>query len=488
MPYTGSTPIIGEGKGDPDKIADWAIANGAQRPDELRDYLDTVYRMAPALGLNPDVVVGQSHLETGGWNSLWWNTRLNPAGIGVTGDARQDAISRVFSNGEAAALGHMLHLYLYTVGDDIPSGFSVNDDPRRMEAIDAGYVGFADVLDNLTNTWAVDDQYGAKIAARLNLMEAAGLLPASVEAPVAYKAHQWPGLKQPVYLPDWIPVEVKIIDHSRFRSFVKSSAHTKTTFHDTGNPNTNADAEYRWAAAGRQGAGVGGYNGIFDDRKIIITQPFDEVVWAAGTPEGNRTSYHFEMAWGGGVNFTKALEIGEALHGGICAAKGWNVDTAMVKHQYWYGKWCPGQILNKGLWSAVVKGTTEAATAARAAAGGDGTGGGTPAPVYAKPSPIAVLDAISMAEGVAPQRVTDPSSGVTFVWIGDRVKATKDTPRYRYATRDGEKVGPDLKAGEEFDADWLFETGDTWWLYTPYGTRVIADDTQRISDVKGAAA
>lgn len=305
---------------------------------------------------------------------------------------------------------------------------------------------------------------------------------------MALKAHTWPGLDNPVYLPDDITVEVKIITHPRFRSFIKSNAHTRTTWHDTGNPNTNADAEWRWANGGRQGAGVGGYNGIFDDTKVIITQPFDEVVWAAGTPEGNRTSYHFEQAWGAGVNFARSVEIGEALHGGICAAKGWEADTALVKHQYWYGKWCPGQILNKGIWSSVVKGVSEAEVIAREAVGGDGTGGAKPSPVYAKPSPIAVLDAISMSDRIAPQRVTDPSSGVTFVWIGDRVRATKATPRYRYAVKDGEKIGPDLKAGEEFDVDWIFENEGGWWLYTPYGTRILADDTERISDVKGAAA
>src|SRR5688572_8716330 len=107
---------------------------------------------------------------------------------------------------------------------------------------------------------------------------------------MAHKEYKWPGLKNPVYLPDWIKVEVKLITNSRFRSNIASNAHRFTTFHDTGNPNTMADGEWTWANNGRQGAGVGGYNGIFDSHKVIICQPFDEVVWAAGTPEGNRTS------------------------------------------------------------------------------------------------------------------------------------------------------------------------------------------------------
>jgi len=490
MPYDAQTALRGSGRGNPAAIASWAIARGAARSDDVRAYLDTVYRMAPVLGINPDVVVAQSHLETDGWRSLWWVSRVNAAGIGITGDPVQNAASRDFGTGEASARAHLLHLHLYVNGATVPTGFLETDDPRWDAAIRAGYAGIADTLDDLNGRWAIDpdNAYGEKIAGRLNLMEAAGLLPATVEAsPMALKRYDWPGLANPVYLPDWITVEVKLITNNRVRSFQKSSAHKFTTFHDTGNPNTTADGEWTWANNGRQGAGVGGYNGIFDSRKVIICQPFDEVIWAAGTDLGNRTSYHFEMAYGGGQDYSKVLAVGYAVHGAVCAAKGWNVDTALVKHQYWYGKWCPATILNRGIWSQVIKGVSDAAATARAAAGGDGTGG---APVvYAKPSPIAVLDAISKGSGLAPQRIHDDSSGVDFIWCGDRGRVIRNTPRYRYAVRNGEKIGPDLQKGEEFDYDWLFQAQDgNWWLMTPYGTRVFADDVERISDSKGEAA
>lgn len=324
------------------------------------------------------------------------------------------------------------------------------------------------------------DQHIAKYRAALVAVRADRTPPPPKEPSMGMKAHTWPGLGKQVYLPDWIPVEIRIIDHARFRSFQKSTGHTRTTFHDTGNPNTNADAEYRWAAAGREGAGVGGYNGIFDDKKIIITQPFDEVVWAAGTPEGNRTSYHFEMAWGAGVNFAKALEIGEALHGGICAAKGWSVDTALVQHHYWYGKHCPGQIRNRGLWSQVVAATTAAAAASRAAAGG--SPGPAPVPTE-KPVIIPELDAVSKSDGLAPSYVD--ASGTRWFWVGDRVKVTKPTSRFQRASKTAAKVGADFKVGEEFDLDWITDYEGAVWGYTPAGTRVDMTAVERISDTKG---
>jgi hypothetical protein len=504
MPFTSSTPIRGKACGSAASVVAWAANRGCKRPDDVRRYVDTVYALAPALDLNPDVIVAQSILETseGGapWASQWWQKRCNPAGIGITGDPVQNDLSRDFRDGQAAARAHLLHLYLYVHGDAVPDGFDKAEDPRWDAAIDAKFARVATTLGDLTNRWAKDDRYGDKIAERLTALEAAGLLsetptPTEPEKEIprmALKAYDVPGLDNPLVLPDDIQVEIKIITHERFRSFITSNAHTKTTFHDTGNPNTTADGEWTWANNGRQGAGVGGYNGIFDSRKIIITQPFDEVVWAAGTPEGNRTSYHFEMAYGGGQDLSRVLEVGYALHGALCAAKGWEVDTALVKHQYWYGKWCPAQILNRGIWSQVVSRTTAAAAASRGAIGGGGRGGAgggqpDPRPTYAKPAIIAELDEISMSEGMAPPSVV--AAGTRWFWVGDRVQVTADsTPRLQRASLEANRVGPDLKHGEEFDVDWIAEYEGNLWYYTPYGTRIFVADTERVRDLKQDSA
>lgn len=110
-----------------------------------------------------------------------------------------------------------------------------------------------------------------------------------------------------------------------------------------------------------------------------------------------------------------------------------------------------------------------------------------PQPTYAKPVPIAALEAVSSGSGIAPAMVHDPSSDVVFLWVGDRVRAVRATGRYRFADDGSERVGPDLVAGDEFDVDWMFLAGDgTYWYYTRYATRIKADDTIRISDAKAA--
>lgn len=197
MTYTAETPIKGLSRGDARHIGDWATTKGAARPDDVRNYLTTVYKLAPQLGINPDVVVAQSILETTDlgipWNSIWWRSRCNPAGIGITGDARQNAVSRDFLTGGAAAMAHLLHLHLYVNGGMVPPGFLASDDPRWQDAIDADLAGTARVLHDLVNTWAMDPAYDLKIADHLNGMDAAGLFdstltpapPAPETAPMA---------------------------------------------------------------------------------------------------------------------------------------------------------------------------------------------------------------------------------------------------------------------------------------------------------------
>jgi hypothetical protein len=176
MTYTAQTPIKGLARGDPDRIADWAYERGAYRPDFLAAYLAMIYHLAPELGINADIVAAQSHLETDGWRSHWWKERGNPGGIGITGDPAQNAASHTFATGDEAAIAHVAHLGLY-VGADVPPDWAQLD-PRWDAAIAAGYRGIATTLEDLNGRWAVDpdNNYHGKIAARLNLMDSAGLL------------------------------------------------------------------------------------------------------------------------------------------------------------------------------------------------------------------------------------------------------------------------------------------------------------------------
>lgn len=181
MAFSIDTPIQGASAGDYDQLATWAIGNGAKRPSDLRAYLDHLYRLAPVYSLNAAILAAQSAHETGGWTSGWWETRLNPAGIGITGDPQQNAASRDFRTGEAAARAHVLHMGLYTVGDDIRAGFRREDDPRWDAALAAGMARVATTLGDLTGRWATDPNYGPKLVGWLDRLNAAGLLSGTPE-------------------------------------------------------------------------------------------------------------------------------------------------------------------------------------------------------------------------------------------------------------------------------------------------------------------
>jgi hypothetical protein len=295
-----------------------------------------------------------------------------------------------------------------------------------------------------------------------------------------------PGLAQPLMLPSDLDAKVDLVTSNRFRSYQKFTGQSKTTVHDTGNPNTNALGELQWAKDGRPGGSVGGYNGITDATRVRITAPFDEIIWHAGTPNGNQ-SYGVEMAFGKSQKYDKVLATTIALHGAIIAAKGLNPNSAAVMHQVWYGKHCPGTILDKGLWDDVRTGIMQTAeTILRDSDIPTPTKWATPQTVRSLDQALkAVANPENPALTVAPRSVFDPSSQVRFFWVGDRVKATRQTPRLQYAFTDAERIGPEIEAGTEFDVNWLFVAGDGREYYlTPWGTRVRAEDTVRVSDLK----
>jgi hypothetical protein len=481
--------ILAPPRGSAAEAMAYARKRGASHEGHLALYFATVYDIAPKIGMDPSVVVVQSALETFDWTDAWWTERLNPAGIGITGDPQQNDASKVWATGEESALAQMVHLWLYAKGWPLPPALApyAHLDPRR-DAIHVSNLGSCETLEDLGGKWAVVLDYGQRIANRSRSVFPTLPDQVAAEEPTAmgYTKHDWSGIGFPgglVYLPDDIPVEIKIIPSTvwGWTSGTKGTGQTRTTWHDTGNTTSSASGEYAWARDGGRGrlGSPGSYNGIFDKDRIIITQRFDEIVGHSATPQGNRQSWAFEQAFGTG--FDAGLRVGAALHGGICAAMGWQVDTALVKHQDWSGKWCPGQILNRSLWSHVVKLTSQAAVAALGAAAG---GGVVVPPTYPAPAFIPELEAFkTKPNNEIPYRVN--GDGWVAIYVGDRVGAHRETRRRRFAVGT-EDVGPLIKPGEQFDVDWLIISGDfADTYYTPYGTRVLAEDTGRISDMKG---
>jgi hypothetical protein len=69
------------------------------------------------------------------------------------------------------------------------------------------------------------------------------------------------------------------------------------------------------------------------------------------------------------------------------------------------------------------------------------------------------------------------------VFVNDRVRATKRTPRLQTANRGARRVGPDISKGYEFNVVWLFTAKDGRRYYlTENWTRCLQEDTERIKD------
>jgi hypothetical protein len=157
-------PLLGPARGSPAAVLATALPSDAARPDQLWAYVTEVYRLAPKVGLDPAIVVAQSALETGWWQSEAWIDHLNPAGIGITG---RDVAGPTWSSGTDAARAQIVHLYLYAVGP-IPRDHLLAPyialDPRYEPALSAGRAGIAHTIADLSGLWATDPNYGDSIA------------------------------------------------------------------------------------------------------------------------------------------------------------------------------------------------------------------------------------------------------------------------------------------------------------------------------------
>lgn len=153
----------------------------------------------------------------------------------------------------------------------------------------------------------------------------------------------------------------------------------------------------------------------------------------------------------------------------------------IAPHKRWssYSKECPTFMLRDGyMWTIIAKATALIADLIPT----------IPVKMFADASPIAELASYRSGDpNTIPYKVSLPD-GTTCVFVGDRVKAVRETPRMRFS-EGSEIVGPVVKAGEEFAVDWLLIHPDREDVYySPWATRVLVKDTQRVSDVRDVIA
>jgi len=138
------------------------------RAYELDRFVNAVFGECKALGLNPDVMLGMSNLETDRWRSNRWSTGLNPAGLGATDDG---AVGNGFPDGKTAALAMGVHLMAYAKGHNNKFAAHLHLDTRFLAVHVAGRAGRIRTVAGLGNgNWATDPDYAAKVCARIEEM------------------------------------------------------------------------------------------------------------------------------------------------------------------------------------------------------------------------------------------------------------------------------------------------------------------------------
>lgn len=167
--FAPSNSIEGPTRGSVGQAMGFARATGADRIVDVERYVIEMYRLAPQVGFDPAILVAQSAQETGNWQSRYWNERLNPAGLGVTGDPAQNAASPTFPTGTIAARAQIAHMHAEVYGSSRPLPDVLQGvDPTYQRVFDAGWAGTIRTIEDLTGTWAVDPEYHNKLVTRAN--------------------------------------------------------------------------------------------------------------------------------------------------------------------------------------------------------------------------------------------------------------------------------------------------------------------------------
>lgn len=301
--------ILGEDRATVVETLAWATKQGAARLDFLGDYLREVARLSKTAAM-PDAAIAfsQSVHETSEagrpWNSYWYRTRGNVAGIGITGDPQQNQQSPVFETGEEAACAQISHLLLYATGEIRRGGLTPDDDPRYAAYRDAyGTRAMAQTINGLAGTWATDPQYATKLIARSVQMY--GAVPdqdtgdetpphATPDRPFVTGIPGLPGGA----LVTFYPIRMNLIAVDGYqRTGQKAHTPRRSVQHGTGNasnPSAWQEAQYFVNGAGGSQASI---HACADDREVVICTPLDEITWQAadGGGPGNMNGYSCEM-------------------------------------------------------------------------------------------------------------------------------------------------------------------------------------------------
>lgn len=534
MLYMRTSPILNHDRTTiVDKITLHRRWGGDTNPQVI-SYLEAIIPGAIRLGLDPWVMLAQFDLETGAGTSEWWRERRNPGGLGITGDPAQNAVSQTWATGADAAIGHLAHMVAYVWGEDWMDVWPeewpdpIDADKRFFAPIRANYR--ARTLEDLNGTWAIDPQsnYGGKLAGRVNELRREASIPVINPAPGG--VNPLPNEEEGMLLFGRVP-KYGFVDR-QFRMANKPEGKgwnnlgrrnprgvvlhrmigtllgTDTYFAD---PDVLALTDYGVGVAAEDGSKAGHiyeWNDPFGFRSGWASGPVSapygdgkRFVEKYGINAVNRDLVSLEISGTRGDTPIDEVAWREIVH--FCA---WWADFLHVPyHQrmvpatgisllYWHeeftigtGKTCPFDVV-KTLTNRLYN---EIAAFNRPYQTGEivdptvpppSPPPPIPEPQYAPPVPIPALAQFSDMEADSMQAVVT-TEGHEFVFVNDRVRSVRATPRLQHADAEANHIGPLIGVGEPFEVRWLFEARDGREYYlTPWWSRVLVEDTERMED------
>lgn len=263
------------------------------------------------------------------------------------------------------------------------------------------------------------------------------------------------------------------------------------TVHEVGNTSPGANEEMHRAFV-HNGGGPSqvSFHFVVGPDKAIQLLPLDEAAWHASdgyNGTGNRDSIAIETIQIG--DFDKTLWHLAWLINEIAtnpnrffhnADREWDMSiNRIVQHNHWAPdkKNCPQFIRDRGLWDTLMKRVDLWHADTRPE-----FPGGLPIelpeekPKYAKPDKP---DWLTTEPGVSIQKIkTTPVYPLTLTYT-----AVRETPRRKAAPPNDEVIGPPLRKGQRFRADWVFRSRDKTWVLSKNGSRFNAADLTPIVNV-----
>jgi hypothetical protein len=163
---TAGTRLMGAPRAGADRAERALLSrpHGQYTDADVHAIVTDYYAVAPAVGLDPLLVIAQMVEETGNLTSFWsQRPRRNPAGIGVTGQPGEGVSFPDWRTASRAHTGRLL-AYALPKNTENPAQATLIKEALSFRPLPDGLRGAAPTLNGLVGTWAHDPHYAENIS------------------------------------------------------------------------------------------------------------------------------------------------------------------------------------------------------------------------------------------------------------------------------------------------------------------------------------